>query len=326
MTPVLLTVLLGSGLLGSAVLGPWMLRRSAPALMRAPRLATLLLLGAVVIWMGTLLALGPLLAWVVSGPALLPEAAAAVCQQCLAAANPFSTATVDTAIPAVLLLAFPTAVAALLTVGFAREMVRRLRSSRRAAAQMLAGAVQRTVLGYQVSVIPDDRPFALTFPARSGGIVLSTGAVRTLGHTELAAVLAHERAHLRQHHHVVTALLSSIARHLRWVPLIAAVEDAVPHYLEIAADNQARHQVGTTALVSALLTLGDRTAPQHQDRSVHGVLHAAGPERIKHLVRPAAGRTGALPTLAVAAQVAMLGLVSLTVYLPYALAALSGCL
>lgn len=325
MTPVLLTVLLGSGLLLSAALGPWLLRRSAPALMRAPRLAVLLLLGAVVTWMGTLLALGPVLAWVVSGPALLPEGAAAVCQQCLAAANPFSTATVDTPIPAVLLLAFPMTAAALLTVGFAREMLRRLRYSRRAAAQMLTGAVQRTVLGYQVSVIADDRPFALTFPARSGGIVLSTGAVRSLDHKELAAVLAHERAHLRQRHHVVSALLSSIARYLRWVPLIAAVEGALPHYLEIAADNQARHQVGTTALVSALVTLGDRTTPQHQDRPVYGVLQAAGPERIKHLVRPAAGRAGALPALAVATQLAILGVVSVAVYLPYALA-LSGCL
>ncbi|UUZ43529.1 hypothetical protein LP422_10915 [Janibacter limosus] len=50
-------------------------------------------------------------------------------------------------------------------------------------------------------------------------------------------MLAHEHAHLHQRHHLITALVDSIAAYLRWVPLIRAVADALPHYPEIAADD-----------------------------------------------------------------------------------------
>lgn len=325
MSPFVLAGLLACGLLASAILGPWMLRSAAPALVRVPRLAVALLGGGVVIWLGTLLALGPMLAWVVSGPAWLPDRAAMVCQRCLAAANPFSTTTsIDSAIPAVLLLALPTAVTLALGTAVARVFVQRMRRSAHAAEQMLTGAGKRNVLGHDVLVVDEERPFALAFPSRHGGIVLSSGALRSLEHDELAAVLAHEAAHLRQHHHLIMALAAGVSRFLRWVPLISAADDALPHYLEIAADNQARRRAGTPALVSALLKLGERAVPAQSGQTV-GVLHAAGPERIRQLVLPKTGTAGALPTLAVVAHLAVLAVIGTAVHLPYALAALSGC-
>lgn len=326
MTAVLIAVLVAAGLTGSALLGPWLLRQAAPALVRVPRLAVVLLSGGIVVWLGTLLSLGPMLAWVVSGPVLLPGEAGAVCQRCLTAANPFSTTTtINTAVPAVVLLAVPTLAAALLAIGFGREVLRRVRHSRDTADRMLSGVQRRTMLGHDVAVIDDDRPFALTFPQRHGGIAVSSTALNHLDRDELAAVLAHEQAHLRQHHHLVSTVVASIARHLRWVPLIAAAENALPHYLEIAADNQARRRAGLPVLVSALLKLGERANPAGHAQPTTGILHAAGPERIRQLVRPGNARAGAVPAVAVTAHLALLGGLSVAVYVPYFLAVLSGC-
>ncbi|MET3768626.1 Zn-dependent protease with chaperone function [Marisediminicola sp. UYEF4] len=248
-----------------------------------------------------------------------------MCQRCLAAANPFPGATIDTGIPAVLLLALPALLALTLAVGITDQILRRGRRSREAASQLLRGAQRRRMHGHDVSVVSAERPFAVTFPARHGGIVVSTGAAAVLDHDELAAVLAHEHAHLSQHHHAVSSLVASVGVFLRWVPLIAAAADALPQYLEIAADNDARRAAGTPALVSALIKLGERVQPADQDQSFTEALHATGPERIRQLVRPVDGRAGALPAMIIGSYLVALAVASAAVTLPYAAAALNGC-
>lgn len=74
-------------------------------------------------------------------------------------------------------------------------------------------------------------------------------------------MLAHEHAHLHHRHHLISALVEAIAAYLRWVPLIRAAADALPHYLEIAADDQARREAGTPALVSALVAWANAPSP-----------------------------------------------------------------
>lgn len=325
MTPWALTAVLGVGLTVLALAGPWLLRRAAPALVRLPRLAILVVGGGVLVWLGGLLAIGPVLTWVASGPTVLPEDAAAACQRCLAAANPYPGSTAETVLPTVLLLALPTALALILGGGIARQMVRRRRRSRDAARQLLRGAHRRRLLGYAVSIVDVPHPFALTFPDHHGGIILSTAALHALDEEELAAVLAHEHAHLRQRHHLIAALMASTAVVLRWVPLVAAAADAIPHYLEIAADDHARRRAGTPALVGALVKLGGGGDRPGQPASCAEALHAAGPHRIGQLVRPSTGITGAGPAVAIAAYLLTLGVVSAAVHLPYASAALTGC-
>lgn len=324
--PILWVALVIATLILVGILGPFFLRKAAPALARVPRLAVALLLSGILIWPTTLLAIGPVLAWILSGPAVFSAGVSDVCQQCLTASNPFTAATTfDTLIPSVVLIAIPVVAGAAITIGVATEYLARNRRSRHAAAAVFEGSTWQIIHGYGVSLVTDDRPWALAFSPRQGGIALSTGALERLEDDELAAVLTHEAAHLKQHHHLVSDLVASIARHLRWIPFIREAADSLPSYLEIAADLRARHHVGTPALVRALLVLGERGVPAGFNGPTAGALHAAGPSRIPHLVRPVTSRKGYLPAVVATAPLLILGTVSAVVFMSYAGALLNGC-
>lgn len=323
MTALLLVLLLGGGLIALGASGSWLVRRAAPALVRVPRLAAVGLLATAGLWVLTLLALGPMLSWVNDGPALLTGQAGEVCQRCLDSANPFGSSTVSTIVPTVALLGIPVLGGALLVGAGAAQVRRRRRSTAAAAAQLVGGPV--TVLGHRVWRVPDRLPYAFALPARRGGIVVSEGCLEVLEVEELEAVLAHERAHIRQHHHLILLLAAALLRALSWVPLLAAIRAALPHYLEIAADDAARRDVGTPALASALLRLGERAEPAAFAGARLEMLHAAGPDRIRHLVcPPEAGGHG--PAAVVAALLTGLAVANTAVHLPLLLAAWGGCL
>lgn len=313
-----------AAVLGLALGGPYLLRSAAPMLVRAPRVATAVILSAVAVWLGALLAIGPVLAWTATGPALIPAGAAAVCRRCLDAATPFAIGAFQTPVPAALLLALPVAASAVLLVAFLAALRARQEVTRGSARRMRDQARRRRVAGRDVHVIDDEHPFAIAFSSSLGGIVLSTSALDALGARELAAVLAHEEAHVRQRHHLIVSLSGSLRAVLGWVPLVSAAADAIPHYLEIAADNRARASVGTSALVSALLKLGE--APR-QSGGVEfaGALHATGPQRIPQLVRPSRGLAGAAAAGMVAMVLAAVAALGATGHLAYLAAALTGC-
>lgn len=319
MTAVLWVSLILGLLVLVGAFGPVLLHKAAPALTRAPRLAIALLAGGVLVWPAALMAVGPVLAWILSGPSVLPFGAADVCRRCLVAANPFQAAALETQIPSALLIAVPLAVGLVFAAGIAADHVARAGLARETAGAVLEGSTRRTIHGHAVSVVADDRAWALAFPSCHGGIAVSSGALERLEDDELAVVLAHEAAHLRQRHHFLSDLVASTAAHLHRVPLAREASEALPAYLEIAADDRARRQVGTTALVRALLVLGDRPVPDA------GALHAAGPERIPHLVRPATGRRGYLTAAAATVQLAVLGAGIGAVFFSYVIAVLTGC-
>lgn len=323
MTPVLAPALLVLLLLASALSGPWLLRRAAPALARTPRLAAGMLIASITLWLLALLALGPMLAWIASGPSLLTGRQAEVCQRCLDA-NPFTGTTVDTILPPVLLLALPVFGALFVAGVILRHAVRRHRAIRATGKNLAEVATEVRLAGYRVLLVPDSVPAAFALPRGRGGIVVSDGALGGLDDSELAAVLAHEHAHLRQHHHLVRTLVEGFARPLRWVPLVTAATDAVPHYLEIAADDAARRHAGTPALAGALLKLGERQTTSYTTSAQHTaghILHAAGPDRIHHLVAPARTRTGAGASLASFLNMTTLGVVGVTIFT----AVITGC-
>lgn len=307
-------------LVGLAFAGPFLLRRAFPILVRFPRFSTGLLPGVVIMWLVGVLSIGPLLAWLTTGPALLPTGLAGVCQRCIAAANPFSADRLATVIPTVLLFAIPAGLVAILLAGFRHQRRTRIRKMAVTAGVMTTGGENELLRGYDVTVVPDDRVCAFSLPGAYGGIVLSRGALEVLAEDELAAVLAHEHAHVRHKHHHVHLVMDSLVSLVGWVPLVRECGRVLPSFLEIAADRHAQRTVGTGAVVSALVTLGERRPAEA------GLLHMAGPERVRQLIAPVQGGEGALSAAALALHMVMLVGLTVMVASPYGSALITGCL
>ncbi|WP_427869157.1 M56 family metallopeptidase [Leucobacter luti] len=343
MTTIALTLGL-SGILAIAAIGaPALLRRAAPALAAAPRAARRSSAGAL-LWIGAFVALGPVVAWMSSGPAWLPAALTEVCDRCLSAASPFGQSAVSLGIPAFVPLALPLIGLAAILLGIARELAALARSRRAAALALASGATPARILGHDVLVTPDPALSAYSLPGR---IVVSRGMIAALSTPELAAVLAHEAAHVAQRHHVMLALLNGATRYFRWVPLVGAVRGSVPHYLEIAADRAAGSATSTAALASALLRLGSAGAPAFRaDAAValgaaldpaalaaagsgagagSGTGSGSGTARVRSLIGQPRPRASTALAAAAAAYALMLAAAIVAVQAPYLLAILTGC-
>ncbi|MFE9423488.1 M56 family metallopeptidase [Kitasatospora sp. NPDC006697] len=111
--------------------------------------------------------------------------------------------------------------------------------------------------------VPDERAAAWCVPGRGGRIVLSTGAVAQLGPAERAAVLAHERAHLRGRHHLLSGAAGALARALPRLPLARAAAEQVPLLVEMAADDRALRHCSARTLATALCTVAAGRSPGH---------------------------------------------------------------
>lgn len=101
-----------------------------------------------------------------------------------------------------------------------------------------------------VHLLDDDRPRAFSVAGRTGRVVVSSGMLRSLSGPEQAAVLAHERSHLRRRHHVaLLAVQVAAAADPLLRPLLAVVALAV----ERDADEDAAVSVGDRRVVALAL-------------------------------------------------------------------------
>jgi Zn-dependent protease with chaperone function len=142
--------------------------------------------------------------------------------------------------------------AAATSVRLARTLIRmRARAHDHADAVRLVGYRS----GQDVVVVEDANPAAYCVPGRPPAIVVTTAALAALDDPELAAVLAHERAHLAGHHTHVVAVLRSLAAVLPNVALISGGAVQVSRLLEMCADDAAARRHGPRALLSGLITL-----------------------------------------------------------------------
>jgi hypothetical protein len=109
----------------------------------------------------------------------------------------------------------------------------------------------------EVRVLDGGLPFAYCVPGRDPRIVLSQGTLRVLSEPQLAAVLAHERAHLRARHDVVMESFTAFYRAVPGPLRSRAPLDAVHILLEALADDAARRTRGAEPLRAALRALGE---------------------------------------------------------------------
>ena len=134
--------------------------------------------------------------------------------------------------------------------------VRRARRCTRAHAEA-ARITGRSLSAADPAVVLDDpHPAAYCMPGRPATIVVTSGAIAVLGAEQLAAVLAHERAHLAGRHHLLLTLTRGLAASVPGLPLFTQGPAEVAQLAEMCADDTAARQAGRPALLAALLTMG----------------------------------------------------------------------
>ncbi|MEY9842616.1 M56 family metallopeptidase [Streptacidiphilus sp. EB103A] len=137
----------------------------------------------------------------------------------------------------------------------------------------------------ELAVIDDARleAFALPgLPGWPGRVVVSTGMLRTLDGAERGALMAHERSHLRNHHHFFLLVLHLSAAAC---PLLFALAREGAFTVERWADEDAAAALGDRRLVAravARAALAKKDSPNRE-----GALAATGgpvPRRVKALL------------------------------------------
>jgi Zn-dependent protease with chaperone function len=159
------------------------------------------------------------------------------------------------------------AAAACFAAGEVRDLTRAVRACRALAAGQRAGGAEagaaetgaaraagrpriRARSADRLVITADERPVAYAVPFPAGTIVVSAGLLGLLGADERRALLAHEHAHLRQHHagYVLLAGLAARAN-----PLLRPLARQVRLATELAADEQAAQEVGDRRVVACAL-------------------------------------------------------------------------
>lgn len=166
-------------------------------------------------------------------------------------------------------------------------------------------------------IVDDDAPAAYCVPSGRHRVAVSAGALAWLTPGQLQAVLAHERAHLRGHHHLILAAAAALARAFPAIPLLAAAAAEFAVLAEMTADAAAARRHDPADLAAALVTLAGAVA--HST-----ALAAGGPAaiaRIQRLLAPPPPPGLAVRTVRMAAYTAAIVIPAAVTFLPLALAA-----
>jgi Zn-dependent protease with chaperone function len=157
-----------------------------------------------------------------------------------------------------------------------------------------------------------EHPMAAAYclPGRANTVVLTTAAVAALAPAELAAVLVHERAHLRGRHHLVAAAALVLARAVPFLPVFDWARQEQSRLLEMIADDQAADHGTRLTVARALVHLAEGSVPA----AALGAADIAAVARVQRLLAPA-------PRLGVARRVAITAAILVTAALPIAIAA-----
>ncbi|ALG84961.1 M56 family metallopeptidase [Gordonia phthalatica] len=132
--------------------------------------------------------------------------------------------------------------------------------------------------GRDIRILDVPDPLAYCLPGLRSRVVLSEGVLNRLDDRELAAVIEHERAHLRARHDLVLeafiALHEAFPRFVRSKSALGAVELLA----EALADDQAARATSPTTVGRALVACADATAPR-------GAMAVGGPTTLVRVRR-----------------------------------------
>lgn len=155
------------------------------------------------------------------------------------------------------------------------------------------------------------QPLAYCLPGVRSRVVVSEGTLNALSANEVAAILTHERAHLRARHDLVLEMFTAVhAAFPRFVRSASAL-DAVRLLIELLADDAAVRRAGPTPLARALVACASGPTPS-------GAMAAGGPTTVLR-VRRLCGRPNsrALAAIAYSAAVTVLVVPTVAVAVPW---------
>jgi Zn-dependent protease with chaperone function len=160
-------------------------------------------------------------------------------------------------------------------------------------------------------VLDVSQPLAYCLPGVRSRVVVSEGALTTLADAEVAAILSHERAHLRARHDLVleafTAVHAAFPRLVRSANALRAVQLLV----ELLADDAAVRATGRTPLARALVACAAGRPPS-------GALASGGPSTVLRVRRLSGrGNSRALSVAAYLAAAAIFGVPTGTLVVPW---------
>lgn len=136
-------------------------------------------------------------------------------------------------------------------------------------------------------VLDDAAPAVYCLPGRRRRIVVTDGALALLDERQLAAALAHERAHLDQRHDLVIAWAAGLARAFPRIPVFARGLAESRRLVELLADDVAARATDRLTLAEALLNLAGGRTPAAALGAASGAM--ARVQRLIEPVRPLSG-------------------------------------
>jgi Peptidase family M48 len=110
-------------------------------------------------------------------------------------------------------------------------------------------------------VVDYDERLVYCLPGRNGQAVITAGALRCLAPEQVAAVLAHERAHLCGRHHLLLAGAEILDRALPGVPIFRRARVGIARLVELLADDVAARRHPRIEIAAALVRLATGRVP-----------------------------------------------------------------
>lgn len=163
-----------------------------------------------------------------------------------------------------------------------------------------------------------DHPAAAAYcvPGLRSQIVISAGALDLLDQAELAAVLAHERAHVRERHDLVLLPFTALSRAFPWAASAHRSRAAVALLIEMLADDYALRHRPARELVTALIRVGSGGTPGAPAATLAVTGENAMTARVERLLAPTPGLSVPARVLVAAASAALVLVPSALLLLP----------
>ena len=133
-------------------------------------------------------------------------------------------------------------------------------------------------------VVQHRQPAAYCLPGRHGTVVVTSAAMERLDREQLAAVVAHEYAHLHGGHGLLLAVAESLSQAFPFVTSFAVAHDKIGVLAEMIADDAASKHGDPTVLAAALVQLALRVPSMPTGTLAAGAVAAA--ERVRRLADP----------------------------------------